>query len=272
MIELVYKLSRKKKYALLLALTIVVLAVVATNNLVSADPCSAYLSQPPPVSGAPYNSSTNLIVPVSATCPSVSGPLYVVGDAYDTTTNTDLGSVNTPLTTVNGPSMFNGQLAFTLPPVAQGDVVQITASIYSGVYGYAQTGPVLTTTTIQIDPNGLANTQDPSGSPSQYCGSGPNCNYSNGSNGNSYPYSQGSQGSQGSSRHRHHSSNSQYQYQQQQIVTITQPLPVPVYLPPDNTWLIDSVIVSVIAIAVVGAIAFAILASRNRHPQPPRPY
>lgn len=270
MIKLVNILSRKRKYALLLALTIVVLAVAATNNLVSADPCSAYLSQPPPLSGAAYSSSTNLIVPVSATCPSVSGPLYVIGDAYDTTTNTDLGSVNTPLTAVNGPSMFSGQLAFTLPPVAQGDVVQITASIYSGVYSYAQTGPVLTTTTIQIDPNGLANTQDPpSGSPSQYCGSGPNCNYQNGWNGNSY--SQGSQGSY-SNYHHHHSNNSQYQYQQQQIVTVTQPLPVPVYIPPDNTWLIDLVIVSVIAIAVVGAIAFAILASRNRHPQPPRPY
>ena len=266
MIKLVNKLSRKRKYALLLALTIVVLAVAATNNLVSADPCSAYLSQPPPGSGTSYSSSMSLIVPVSATCPSVSGPLYVVGDAYDTTTSTDLGSVNTPLTPVNGPSMFSGQLAFTLPPVAQGDVVQITASIYSGVYSYAQVGPVLTTTTIQIDPNGLANTQDPSGSPSQYCGSGPNCNYPNGSNGNSYPYSQGAYGN---SHHHHHSNN--YQYQQQQIVTITQPLPVPVYLPSDNTWLIDLVITAVIAIAVVGAIAFAVLASRNRQPRT-RPY
>ena len=247
-------------------MTIVVLVVAATNNLVSADPCSAYLSQPPPVSGTPYNSSTSLNVPVSATCPSVSGPLYVVGEAYDITTNTDLGSVNTPLTPVNGPSMYNGQLAFTLPSVAQGDIVQITASIYSGVYTYAQTGPALTTTTIQIDPNGLAITQDPSGSPSQYCGSAPNCNDPNGWNGNSY--SQGSQGSYGNYHHHHHSNN--YQYQQQQIVTITQP--VPVYLPPDNTWLIDLVIVSVISIAIVGAIAFAILASRNRHLQPPRPY
>jgi len=267
MMKLVNKLSRKRKYALLLALTIVVLAVAATNNLVSADPCSAYLSQPPPVSGTPYNSSTNLIVPVSATCPSVSGPLYVVGDAYDTTTNTDLGSVNTALTPANGPSTFNGQLAYTLPSVAQGDVVQITASIYSGVYGYAQTGPALTTTTIQIDPNGLTNTQNSGGSPSQYCGSGPNCNYQNGWNGNSY--SQGSQGSYGNYYHRHRSNNSQHQSQQQQIVTITQP--VPVYIPPDNTWLIDLVIVSVISIAVVGAIAFAILASRNRLPQK-RPY
>ena len=264
MIKLVHKISRKREYALLLALTIVVLAVAATNNLVSADPCSAYLSQPPPVSGTPYNSSTSLIVPVSATCPSVSGPLYVVGDAYDTTTNTDLGSVNSALTPVNGPSMFNGQLAFTLPPVAQGDVVQITASIYSGVYGYAQTGPVLTTTTIQIDPNGLTNTQDPSSSPSQYCGSGPNCNYPNGSNGNSYPYTQSAYGN---SHHHHHTNNSQYQ--QQQIVTITQQ--VPVYLPPDNTWLIDTVIAVIIAIATVGAIGFAVLASRNRHHQT-RPY
>jgi hypothetical protein len=267
MIKLVHKLSRKRKYALLLALTIVVLAVAATNNLVSADPCSAYLSQPPPVSGTPYGSSTNLTVPVSATCPSVSGPLYVIGDAYDTTTNTDLGTVNTPLTPVNGPSMFNGQLAFTLPPVAQGDVVQITASIYSGVYTYSQTGPALTTTTIQIDPNGLANTQDPSGSPSQYCGSGPNCNYPNGSNGNSYPYSQGAYGNS----HRHRHSNYSQDQQQQIVTTITQQVPVPLYLPPDNTWLIDLVITAVVAIAVVGAIAFAVLASRNRQPRT-RPY
>ncbi|MGO9643174.1 MAG: hypothetical protein ACLPY5_00350 [Candidatus Bathyarchaeia archaeon] len=267
---MVHELSRKRKYALLLALTIVVLAVAATSNLVSADPCSAYLSQPT-ISGASYNPNTSLIVPVSATCPTISGPLYAVGDAYDTTTNTDLGSVNTALTPVNGISAFNGQLAFNLPPVAQGDIVQITASIYSGAYG-SQTGPQLTTTTIQINPNSLApaNTQDPSSSPSQYCGSGPNCNYPNGSNGNSYPYSQGSQGSYGNYQHHHHS-NYASQYQQQQTVTITQPVPVPLYLPPDNSWLIDLVITAVIAIAVVGAIAFAILASRNRHPQT-RPY
>jgi len=208
-----------------------------------------------------------LIVPVTASCPSVSGPLYVVGDAYDTTTNTDLGSANAALIPANGPSTFNGQLSFTLPSVAQGDVVQITASIYSGVYGYAQTGPALTTTTTQIDPNSLANTQYPTGSPSQYCGSGPDCNSQNAWNGNSY--SQGSQGTYGNYHHHHHSNNSQYQYQQQQIVTITQP--VPVYVPPDNTWLIDLVIVSVISIAVVGTIAFAILASRNRLLQK-RPY
>jgi hypothetical protein len=49
-------------------------------------------------------------------------------------------------------------------------------------------------------------------------------------------------------------------------VTVTQP--VPLYLPPDNTWLIDTVIAVIIAIATVGAIAFAILATRNRQPYP----
>jgi len=268
MVKLIHKPFRKRNIALLLALTIVVLAVAATSNLVSADPCTASLSQP----AISYNSSTSLIVPVSATCPSIGGPVYAIGDAYDTTTNTDLGSVNTPLAPVNGINAFNGQLAFNLPPIAQGDNVQITASIYNGVYG-AQTGPLLTTTVevIQNNPNSFAPGNNQDGSPSQYCNSGPNCNNWNGSNGNSYGNSNwnsnGNSNYQGSyGNHHHHNYNSQYsQYQQQQTVTITQP--VPFFLPPDNTWLIDLVITAVIAIAVVGSIAFVILATRNRQPQ-----
>jgi len=258
MIELVHKTSRKRNYVLFLALTIAVLAVCAGGSMVSADVCSASLSQPI-LSGAAYSSGESLLVPVSATCPSVGGPLYAIGDAYDTTTNTDLGSVNTALTPVNGLSVFNGQLAFSPPPVSQSDNVQITVSIYSGVFG-TQSGPALTTATENLQTNANSPPVGVQNDPSQYCNSDPNCNYQyNSYGGSNY------QGSYGTHHSHHHNS----QYQQEQIVTVTQQ--VPFFIPPDNTWLIDMVITAVIAIAVVGAIGFAILAARSRQP-PQRPY
>ena len=91
-----------------------------------------------------------MTVPVSATCSTYSGQLFAVGDAYDTTTNSDLGSVNTGLSSAGGGN-FNGQLNFYLPTTVQGDTVQISVSIYNTAFG--NNGSLLATTsqTVTID-------------------------------------------------------------------------------------------------------------------------
>jgi hypothetical protein len=268
---------KTRNYALLLlVITAAVVAVGASSSLVAADACTANLST---VTATAPNSGSyiGIQVPVSANCASTvtpNGSLYAVGDAYDTTTSTDLGSVNTALTSVSTANIYNGALSFSVPATAQGDTLQISVSVYNSQYGQ-----LLTTTseTIQAAPtnyqtgytaqnNYPQQNGDPQNNyPSQNSFGSQNGNYISQNNSGTQ---NGNYAPQGRSHGSHHnySSNNSYQYQQQSTVTVTQP--VPLYLPPDNTWLIDTVIAVIIAIATVGAIAFAILATRNRQPYP----
>jgi hypothetical protein len=134
----------------LLAISMTMLIVGASSNLVSAqatNSCTATLNYPAmPV--VYTGSNVPIVVPVSASCTTYYGSqLYATGSAYDATANTGLGSVSTVLTPVNGGNEFNGQLGFNLPPTAQGDSVQISASIYDSQYGNAIT---TTSETIQL--------------------------------------------------------------------------------------------------------------------------
>lgn len=131
----------------LLALTIAVAAIGTNSNPVSADSCIAQLNYP--IMPALYtNSNVPIVVPVSATCTTYYGSqLYATGNAYDATSSAGLGSVSTVLTSVNGGTIFNGQLGFNLPPSTQGHTVQISVSIYNGQYGNLITA---TSETIQV--------------------------------------------------------------------------------------------------------------------------
>src|SRR5208282_4255575 len=267
--------TKTRNYALLLlVLTAAVVAVGASSSLVAADACTANLSTV--TTTAPNSGSyIGIQVPVSANCASTTaanGSLYAVGDAYDTTTSTDLGSLNTALTPVNAANIYNGELSFSIPSTTQGDTLQISVSIYNSQYGQ-----LLTTTaeTIQAAPTNYQTGYIAQNNYPQQ-NSDPQNNYQSqnsfGSQNSNYP-PQNSFGTQNGNyatqsrsygKHHNYGSNNSYQYQQQSVMTVTQP--VPFVIPPDNTWLIDTVIAVIIAIAAVGAIAFAILATRNRPP------
>ena len=91
-------------------------------------------------------SNIPIVVPMSATCTTNYGSqLYATGNAYDTTSNSGLGSVNTVLQSADGVT-FNGQLNFNLPPSTQGHTVQLSVSIND------QSGNQITATgeTIQV--------------------------------------------------------------------------------------------------------------------------
>jgi hypothetical protein len=148
MIQKKQNLPRKSTYAaLILAL---LLAVVAANSsLVLADPCTAQLSYPTTSLEQYYGSTIQVALPISATCSFYTGQLNVVGTAYDTTYNTNLGTANTVLSPTYAANTFSGQLPFNLPSSSGTHTIQFTVSIYSSQSNYPSpyyyTGSLLTT-------------------------------------------------------------------------------------------------------------------------------
>lgn len=241
---------------LLLTLVIAIAGVGGTINLVSADPCIAQLSYPVMPTSYNYNSNIQVIVPVSATCAAVSGQLYAVGDAYDTSVNTDIGSTSTLLTLVSGDT-FSGQLVYNLAPSSVGHNVQVSVSIYSGQYSnYAQNGSLLTSAseTVQVTPANYQNAPIQSGYPVQQP---PSYNiFPN------FPFL------------FHQQQTTVTAYVPQQVFP-QQPFPRAQFLNrQNNNWLMALVVV-LIVISVIVAVAFALIATRNRQPQhqpwPPPP-
>ena len=113
----------KPRNCMLLAYAVfLMIAASATSSsqVFAQSPCVAQVSYPAISSN--YNPNIAMTVPVSATC-SYNGQLFAVGNAYDTSTNTDLGSVNAGLSSA-GSGNFNGQLNFYLPVGVQGDSIQ----------------------------------------------------------------------------------------------------------------------------------------------------
>ena len=131
----------------LLAISVTMLILTTNGTLVSADPCTATLSYP--VIPVQYgNSNVPIVVPISASCSTYYGnQLYATGSAYDTTSNLNLGSTSTVLSSVNGGTQFNGQLGFNVSPTSPGDSVQISVSLYNGQYGNLLTA---TSETVQV--------------------------------------------------------------------------------------------------------------------------
>lgn len=116
-------------------------AVGASTTLVSAQSCNASLGSSSLSSDQYYyNSYIGINTPVSVSCSYYSSQLYAVGDAFDTSANVDLGSVNTILTLSYGGNTYAGQLAFNLPPSVFGHQVRLSVSVYGGQNGYYGNG------------------------------------------------------------------------------------------------------------------------------------
>ncbi|MGA2783245.1 MAG: hypothetical protein ABSF09_00915 [Candidatus Bathyarchaeia archaeon] len=160
--------ARNRGIMLLVFILAAVFAVAGISSPVSADSCTAQLSYSITTS---YNSNIGMIVPVSAGCSLIGSQLYAVGDSYDTSTNVELGTAKTMLTSNNG-AIFSGQLVFNLSPLVLGHSVQVSVSIYGGDQVQYRSLITTTTETVQINPiNQL-----------QYGGCYPyNCNYNSNS-------------------------------------------------------------------------------------------
>lgn len=139
---------KTRNYVMALLIVATAMAAIQTNiSLVSADACTAQLTYPIMPVSYTY-SNVPIVVPVSASCTTFYGSqLYATGTAYDINTGTGLGSVSSTLDTVNGGTVFNGQLGFNLPPTTQGHSIQISVQIYNGQYGTLLTSA---TETIQV--------------------------------------------------------------------------------------------------------------------------
>lgn len=121
---------------LLAYLIAVVVSLTGNAKVVLADPCTVQLgSSTLSTTQYYFNSNIGITMPVYATCSPSGVQLYAVGDAFDSSANTDLGSVNTLLTSVYGGN-YNGQLVFSLPSSILTHQVTITVSVYgSSPYG-----------------------------------------------------------------------------------------------------------------------------------------
>lgn len=139
---------KTRNYVIALLVLVTAMAAIETNtSLVSADTCVAQLTYP--IMPVLYTySNVPIVVPVSASCTTYYGSqLYATGTAYDMNVGAGLGSVSTVMDSVNGGTVFNGQLGFNLPPSTQGHSLQISVSIYNGQYGNLLTSA---TETIQV--------------------------------------------------------------------------------------------------------------------------
>ena len=163
---MVQTFTKTRNYAILaIVLIVAIMAIGVNSSLVSADACTAQLNYPVMPTGYTY-SNVPIAVPIMTTCTTNYGSqLYATGNAYDSTSNSGLGSVSTVLQSVNGGTTFNGQLNFNLPPSTQGHTVQLSVSINdqngnqitaTGETIQVGTGPqqqqVTTTTVTQADP------------------------------------------------------------------------------------------------------------------------
>ena len=138
----------------ILALVLLMAMVVVGYSPVSADPCTVQ-----PNSHGYLLPNSTAVVPVSATCSFVSGPLYAEAVATDTVTHAQVASAHTVLTPVSPPAsgttIYTGRHAFNLPPQTVGHPLQVSTSIYPGVYnGPNYNGLPITTgvQTVQIYP------------------------------------------------------------------------------------------------------------------------
>ena len=105
---------------------------------------------------APQNYYTSeVVVPVSATCSFHGGQLSIVGEATDASTNAHLGSAGAVLSAAYGINIYTGQLVFNLPPQVTGHTLQISISIFGGIYNGFSNGSPLTTSveTVQVNPS-----------------------------------------------------------------------------------------------------------------------
>jgi hypothetical protein len=168
----------------LLSFILVAVALNGGSSSVSAESCAVQLGYSNlSTTQYYYYSNIAITVPVSATCSFVGIQLYAVGNAYDTSSNRNLASASTALTTATG-NTFTGQLVFNLSPSIVGHQLQVTVLIYSGYpNGYEANGAPLATAaqSLQVNPTSYEN-----GYNYQYgiCYQNPYCNYPGYFNGN----------------------------------------------------------------------------------------
>ncbi len=127
----------------------IAVGVIANTIPVAANPCTVQTGSL--ITGSYYsNPNIAVIVPISAQCSFTGGQLTVVGNAYEATTGSNLGSSNTILLSADGSSIYKGQLVFTLSTSEEWHTVRISISIYN-----EQTGSSIlsTTETAGVDPN-----------------------------------------------------------------------------------------------------------------------
>jgi hypothetical protein len=146
-----------RTYFRIMLLAFMAALTVGSINPVSANPCTIQSSPLAHMIPRYYDYNTNrVILLVSATCTFPGGQLSTVGNAIDASTNAPVGSATSVLYAAYGTNVYTGQLVFRLPPQVTGHTLQISISIYGGIYnsiyGYSNWSPLATSVeTVQVN-------------------------------------------------------------------------------------------------------------------------
>jgi len=165
----------KNRYYVLLAFTVLLplAAVGASAGTVFGQSCGVQVGSmvaSTQYSGGYYYGQSNpyniqLTVPLSMNCPNTGTPLWAVGTAYDTVTNTNLGSNNIAMNWYNG---YSGQLMFTLPSSVVYHQLQVQIQVYNS-YNNGQYSGLVASSSPTVTINSSSSYQ-PTGSYSYYNG------------------------------------------------------------------------------------------------------
>ena len=180
---------KKRHYLLLTVAILIPLAVIAASSgtTFAQSVCGLQIgstSATTQYSGSNYGTynqwSVQMTVPISTTCPNIGGgELWVVGNVFDTSANTNLGSANIALSP-QANDYYSGQLVFTIPPYAVSHSLQLQLSAYSSYSNGQYSSLVATSTqTVTISSNSYVYSP-PTTWTGYYNGSPEYCNYQNG--------------------------------------------------------------------------------------------
>jgi hypothetical protein len=120
-----------------------------------------------------YN--VQMTVPISTNCPGNGAQLWAVGNAYDTTSNSNVGSANVVMNSNNG--YYAANLVFTLPSSIIEHLLQVQITVYNS-YSNGQYAGIVATSSPTVTIHASSMYYPPSNS------------YNNGNN-NGYSYSNG---------------------------------------------------------------------------------
>lgn len=176
---------KQRNYLLLTLAVLLPLAVMAASTTYAQSLCGLQVgsaSATTQYNGSSYGMYNNwgiqLTLPISTNCPNVGDQLFAVANAYDSTSNTNLGSANVAMTQSNG--YFSGELVFTLPPSVVEHPLQIQISTYSS-YANGQYQSLVGTATQTVTIHGNGYSYSPPAAWNGYYNSYPeSCNYQNG--------------------------------------------------------------------------------------------
>jgi len=149
---------KTRYYALLAFATLLPLAAAASAGIAYGQSCGLQVgSMVASTQNASYYGAYNaynvqLTVPLSMSCQNVGPQVWATGTAYDTVTNTNLGTNNAVMNWNNG--YYSGQLVFNLPSSIVQHQLQVQIQVYNNYNNGQYSGLIASSSpTVTVQPS-----------------------------------------------------------------------------------------------------------------------